>query len=153
MLRLAVQPSQHANPNVPLFPPLVARLSSETSIFSELSQTWAVATLIRYSGEVVHDKLGGRVADSAHPLPEGGLSSNGTGSRRDRAYFYFPGLVINEPGRYYIRVSLMRMDNSPDGSTEGVVRVLESVDSRSITVDDDAVNHSRPSKHMRKGFM
>jgi hypothetical protein len=153
MLRLAIQPPQQVSPGVPLFPPLAARLSSETSIFSELSQTWAVATLIHYSGEVLHGQLGGRVADSAHPLPEGGdaaSSSTSSSSDRDRAYFYFPDLVIHEPGRYRVRVSLMQMEYSPDGSAEGVVRVLESVDSRSITVEDGAVNHSRPSKYIRK---
>lgn len=146
MLRLATEPPPHANPGVPLYPPLVARLSSETSIFTELSQTWAVATLIHYSGEVLHDKLHGTVADSAHPLPECGLGTNGVSPERDRAYFYFPGLAINEPGRYRIRVSLMWMDYSPDWSTNGVVRVLETVDSRSITVDRGAINHSRPSR-------
>jgi hypothetical protein len=146
MLRLAVQPPPHAHPNEPLYPPVVARLSSETPIFSELSQTWAVATLVHYSGEVLHDQLGGRVVDSAHPLPEGGLGTNGASSERDRAYFYFSGLVIREPGRYRVRVSLMQMDYSPDGSTEGTVRVLETVDSRSITVDDGALTHSRPSE-------
>jgi Velvet factor len=153
MLRLAIQPPQQASPGAPLYPPLAARLSSDTSIFSELSQIWAVATLIHYSGEVLHDQLGGRVADSAHPLPDGGhgtSSSTSSSSDRDRAYFYFPDLVIHEPGRYRVRVSLMQMDYSPDGSTEGVVRVLESVDSRSITVEDGAVNHSRPSKYTSK---
>jgi hypothetical protein len=146
MLRLAVQPPPHANPGVPLYPPLVARLSSERSIYAELSQIWAAVTLIHYSGDVSHDQLGGSVADSAHPLPEGGPGTNDARGERDRAYFYFPGLVINEPGRYRIRVSLMRMDYPPDGLTEGVVRVLETADSRSIAVDDGNVNYSRPSK-------
>jgi hypothetical protein len=149
MLRIAVQPPPHANPNAPFYPPLVAHLSSDTSIFAELSQTWAVATLIHYSGEVLHDQLGGKVADSAHPLPEGGPGPSNAGPERERAYFYFPGLAINEPGRYRIRVSLMQMDYPPDGLTEGVVRVLETVDSRSITVDDGAINHSRPSKWLQ----
>ena len=144
MLRVAVQPPPHAHPNQPLYPPLVARLSSETTIFSELSQIWAVATLVHYSGEVLHDQLGGRVVDSAHPLPEGG--TNSTSPEIDRAYFYFSDLVISEPGRYRVRVSLMQMDYSPDGSTESTVRVLETADSRSIIVDDGALTHSRPSK-------
>jgi hypothetical protein len=145
MLRVAVQPPPHAHPNEPLYPPLVARLSSETTIVSELSQTWAVATLIRHSGEVLHDQLGGKVVDSAHPLPEAALGTNGTSVERDRAYFYFSGLAISEPGRYRVRVSLMQMDYSPHGSGEGTVRVLETIDSRSITVDDDALTNSRPS--------
>ncbi|KAE9367614.1 hypothetical protein N431DRAFT_486677 [Stipitochalara longipes BDJ] len=149
MLRIAVQPPPHAHPNEPLYPPLVARLSSEATIFSELSQTWAVATLVHYSGEVLHNQLGGKVVDSAHPLPEGGPGTNGESAERDRAYFYFSGLVISEPGRYLVRVSLMQMDYSPDGLTEGIVRVLETVDSRSITVDNGAMTHSRPNSRER----
>lgn len=147
MLKLAIQPPPHANPGVPLYPPLAARLSSETSIFTELSQTWAVATLIDYvSGEILHDQLGGKVADSAHPLPESGLGTNGSSRERDRAYFYFPDLAIGEPGRYRIRLSLMQMERSPDGSTEDVVRVLETINSRSINVNYGATSRSRPSK-------
>jgi hypothetical protein len=154
MLRLAIQPPQQSSPGVPLYPPLAARLSSETCIFSELSQTWAITTLIHYSGEVLYDRLGGKIADSAHPLPGigGGTSSmsgaSAENSERDRAYFYFPDLVIHEPGRYRVRVSLMQMDYSHDGSPEGVVKVLESIDSRSITVEDGAVNRSRLSKRI-----
>lgn len=141
MLKLAIQPPPHANPGVPLYPPLAARLSSETSIFTQLSQTWAVATLIDYgSGEILHDQLGGKVADSAHPLPESGIGTNDSSRERDRAYFYFPDLVIGEPGRYRIRVSLMQMERSPDGSTEDVVRVLETADSRGIKVDHGAIS-------------
>ncbi len=147
MLKLAIEPPPHANPGVLLYPPVAARLSSQTSIFTELSQTWAVATLIDYvSGEILHDKLGGKVADSAHPLPESRHGTNGSSQERDRAYFYFPGLVIGEPGRYRIRVSLMRMERSPDGLAEDVVRVLETVDSRSINVNNGATSRSRPSK-------
>jgi len=112
-----------------------------------------VATLIHYSGEVLYDQLGGTIADSAHPLPEVGQGTGSSSSAAlspeiDRAYFYFPDLVIHEPGRYRVRVSLMQMDYSPDGSPEGAVKVLESVDSRSIIVEDGVVNRSRPSKRI-----
>jgi hypothetical protein len=146
MLKIAVQPPPHASPGVPLYPPLAARLSSETSVFTELSQIWAVATLINDFDEILHDQLGGKVADSAHPLPESGTGTNGSSQQRDRAYFYFPGLVIGEPGRYRVRVSLMQMERSQDGLTEDVVRVLETVDSRSINVDHGVTSRSRPSK-------
>ena len=149
MLRLAIEPPQYARPGVPLWPPVSCGLSSRTSIYSELAQTWAVATLVHYSGEVLYDQLGGKVADSAHPLPESGHHSSSSSSNhsasRDRAYFFFPDLVINEPGRYRIRVSLMQMDYSIEGQPEGVVRVLESIDSRSVTVEEGVVYHSRPS--------
>jgi hypothetical protein len=130
-----------------LYPPVACRLSSETNIFEELSQFWAAATLIDYSGEVLYDQLGGKVADSAHPLPETThSSSSGSNGRRDRAYFFFPDLVINEPGRYRIRISLMQMDSSGDSSSEGTVVVREYVDSHSIIVQNGPANPSRPSE-------
>ena len=146
MLALAVQPSSRVRPGMPLYPPIVARLASETNMFQELSQIWAVATLLRPSGEVLLDQLGGRIADSAHPMPNTARSHGPSSSRsaRDRAYFYFPDLVISEPGRYHIRVSLMQMEYSHE-SLDGVVRVLEYVDSRCITVEDNAPNPARPS--------
>lgn len=144
MLRLAVQPPAQAQAGVALWPPVAARLRSDTSIFEELSQLWAVATLVHESGEVLYDRLGGRVADSAHPLPEstGGSSSSSSGS--DKAYFYFPDLVVPEPGRYCIRVSLMQMDYSSNETPEGVVVVREYKDSRWVDVEDSAVATSRP---------
>ncbi|KAL2064131.1 hypothetical protein VTL71DRAFT_4625 [Oculimacula yallundae] len=150
MLGLAVQPPPQTRPGVTLYPPIAARISSEESVYEELSQTWAVATLLRYSGEILDDHLGGRVADSAHPLPEGVRSSSSSSSAQtDRAYFYFPDLVINEPGRYRVRVSLMQMDYSCEEAPEGIARVREYVDSRSITVEDRSNTSSRPNSHER----
>jgi hypothetical protein len=147
MLRLAVQPPSRARPGVTLHHPVAVCLSSETSIYEELSQTWAVATLVRHSGEVLYEQLGGKVADSAHPLPEiTNASGSSTDTSKDRAYFYFPDLTIHEPGRYRIRMSLMKMDYSCDASPDGVVRVCEEVDSRSIVVEDAAQDHARPSE-------
>ncbi|KAE8447909.1 hypothetical protein EG329_009981 [Mollisiaceae sp. DMI_Dod_QoI] len=149
MLGFAVQPPQQARAGVALYPPIAARLRSETSIFEELSQIWAVATLVHHTGEVLYDQLGGRVADSAHPLPESSSSSSSSSSEKDRAYFYFPDLVIPEPGRYRVRVSLMQMDYSNEAAPEGVVVVREYVDSRSIVVEDTPTRAARPSHHER----
>lgn len=147
MLGLAVQPPAQARPGAVLYPPVVARLSSETGIFGELSQTWAVATLLYDSGEVLSDQLEGKVADSAHPMPEithsNGFGSDGTADQ-DRAYFYFPDLVIREPGRYRVRISLMQTDYSFESSP--YVRVCEYIDSRTIVVERIVSNHARPSK-------
>jgi hypothetical protein len=146
MLGLAVQPPAHTKPGVAIYPPIAARLSDETNIYEELSQVWAVASLIGYSGEVLEQKLGGKVVDSAHPIAEN-ANGSGQGTVRDRAYFYFPDLVIYEPGRYRIRITLMRMNYSYELSPEGDARVDEYVDSQSITVQDGmAANHSRPSE-------
>ncbi|KAH7413018.1 hypothetical protein BKA64DRAFT_342848 [Cadophora sp. MPI-SDFR-AT-0126] len=150
MLGLAVQPPPQTRPGVALYPPVAARISSETSIYEELSHTWAVATLLRTTGEVLDNQLGGRVADSAHPLPESTHSSSSSGNAQtDRAYFYFPDLVINEPGRYRVRVSLMQMDYSCDEAPEGVARVREYVDSRSITVEERSDTSPRPNSRER----
>ncbi|KAI9055423.1 hypothetical protein LZ554_000377 [Drepanopeziza brunnea f. sp. 'monogermtubi'] len=145
MLGLAVEPPPSTRPGLPLYPPVAARISSETDIYGELAQTWAVATLIRYSGENQHNQLGGKAADSAHPLSD----SSSSGARRDRAYFYFPDLFIDRPGRYKIRISLMKMDYSCDEHQAGVARVLEYVDSRTIIVEDGSNIYYRPSGRER----
>lgn len=151
MLGLAVQPPSQARPGERLYPPVAARLSSDMSIYEQLSNIWAVATLVHQSGEVLEDRLGGKVADSAHPMPDSGhhhSHSSGSQSEKDRAYFYFPDLSIHEPGHYQIRVSLMQMDYSCDTAPDGLVRVCEYVDSRSIVIEDRAEN-ARPSKHVK----
>jgi hypothetical protein len=144
MLGLAVQPPARTRPGITLFPPLAVKLSSEHSAFEELSDQWAVVSLVRSSGEVLDNKLSGRLADSAHPLPST-VSSNVI-RRRDRAYFYFPDLRIAEPGRYRIRVSLMKMDFSQDAPPEGQAKVCEELDSRSIIVEDMQPSHMNPRK-------
>ncbi|TVY93085.1 hypothetical protein LAWI1_G002396 [Lachnellula willkommii] len=148
MLDLAIQPPAQARPGVALYPPLTARLSSEYNIFEELSQVWAAVTLVHHSGEVLYQQLSGKVADSAHPLPEGG-GSGSSSAARDRAYFYFPDLVIHEPGQYRVRVTLMQMDYSCDAAPDGVVTVREYVDSRSISIENNAPNRSRPNSRER----
>jgi len=145
MLGLAVQPPSRTRPGIPLYPPIAVRLSSDTSLFEELSHQWAVVTLVRSSGEILRDKLSGKLADSAHPLPSSRLGRSVL-SHRDRAYFYFPDLRISEPGRYKIRVSLMRMDFSTSASTEGEATVCDEVDSRSIIVEDMHSGHMSPRK-------
>jgi hypothetical protein len=145
MFGLAVQPPARAKPSVALYPPIVARLSSETSIFEELSQIWAFASLISPSGDILHEKLEGKLADSAHPIAEN-VHSSSEGGMKDRAYFYFPDLLIHEPGWYCVRVTLMRMSHNHDSAPQGDVRFDEYVDSHSIVVEDGASNPSRPSK-------
>ena len=61
--------------------------------------------------------------------------------RNDQVYFYFPDLVIHQPGLYRIRVSLMQMVNSSEGLPEQTV-VYDEVDSQSITVEVGEVSNS-----------
>jgi hypothetical protein len=145
MFALAVQPPSQTRPGVALYPPIVARLSSDTSIFEELSQIWAMVSLISPSGEVLYEKLEGKVADSAHPIAESGHGGQ-QGAMRDRAYFYFPDLVIQTPGRYRVRVTLMRVSYSFDSSPEGEVRYDDYVDTHFIVVEEGVPNLSRPSE-------
>lgn len=148
-LVVAVQPPPNARIGMTLYPPVAARLQSATNIYEQLAGYWAVATLVHYSGETLYDRLGGRVSDSAHPMPQSntqGSSSSHSGSGEDRAYFYFPDLVIPEPGRYCIRISLLQMDYSSEDSPEGVVTVRAYTDTDWIDVEDSPVSAYRPSK-------
>ena len=145
MLGLAVQPPRQTRPSVALYPPVVACLSSDTNIFEELSQSWAIASLISPAGEVLYEKLGGNVADSAHPMADNRHGGQ-QGAMTDRAYFYFPDLVIDTPGQYRIRVTLMKVDYSYESFPEGDVRYHEYVDSHTVVVEEGATNQSRPSE-------
>jgi hypothetical protein len=131
-----------------MYPPVAARLRSNTSMYDELSQIWALATLVGQNGQVVGVQLSGRTADSAHPINCNSSShSNGRSSPRDQAYFYFPDLAINTPGQYRIRITLMRMSDdyeSPGG--EGVAVAEAYVDSRSIVVEEGDIHPARPSE-------
>ena len=149
MFEVAVEPPQMTKPGVALCPPVVARLSSDRVLFEELSEIWAVASLVSSSGEVLYEQLGGKIADSAHPI---GNTGNGRQEElmKDRAYFYFPDLVINTPGRYRIRVTLMRVSYTPESTAEGDVQYDEYVDTHSVTIEEGATNHSRPSEFVAK---
>ncbi|KFY95991.1 hypothetical protein V500_02604 [Pseudogymnoascus sp. VKM F-4518 (FW-2643)] len=63
-LSLSAQPPGRARPGVALEPPIVAQL---TCTFADLPQVWAVATLLSHTGEVLLDKLEGKIAEFAHP--------------------------------------------------------------------------------------
>lgn len=93
----SVQPPTEIPPGVALYPPVAARLRSRRDMYGELSQYWSMATLIDQNGETLSDdQLGGRITDSAHPMPRSSQRS----SSRDQAYFFFPDLVIHYPGKY-----------------------------------------------------
>ena len=60
-----------------------------TYTLADIPQVWAVATLL--------DKLEGKIAEFAHP---------------ETVEFRFTHLVINGPGKYRIKITLMQMDFS-----------------------------------------
>lgn len=137
-LAVAVQPAPNACSSMALYPPVAACLRSSTNIYEQLGRYWAIATLVHSSGETLDDRLGRRVFDSTHPMK--------SDSGEDRAYFYFSDLVIRDPGRYCIRISLWQMDYSFEDPAEGVAIVRAYADTDWIDVGDSPVNQTRPSK-------
>ncbi|KAL3418022.1 hypothetical protein PVAG01_11032 [Phlyctema vagabunda] len=148
MLGVVVQPPGQCRAGTAIYPPVVATLRSRDDIYDRLSRTWAVATLVHYSGDVLEDQLDGRVSDSAHPMPERASShsssSSSSSSRRSRshrssereqAYFCFPDLAIHYPGKYRIRVTVMRMEDP--SSPDSPVVFEDAVDSHTITVGEN----------------
>ncbi|KFX96859.1 hypothetical protein O988_05134 [Pseudogymnoascus sp. VKM F-3808] len=93
-LHLSTQPLGQARPGVALEPPVVAQL---TYALVDISQVWAVATLLSHTGEVLLDKLEGKIAEFACP---------------ETLEFRFAQLVINGSGKYRIKITLMQMDFS-----------------------------------------
>ncbi|KAA8572146.1 hypothetical protein MFRU_018g01410 [Monilinia fructicola] len=145
MLSIAVQPPARARPGAILYPPLVVQLSSEHDLYEHLAGYWTCITLIHYStGQVIYDQMDGKAADSAHPIAQ--TRSRGV---RDQAYFFFPDVAIHATGRYRLRISLMRMDYSPESGPDGAVVCDEQVDTRSITVEESGPNYSRPNSQER----
>ena len=84
-------------------------------LFRSITQVWAVATLLSHTGEVLVDKLEGKIAEFAHP---------------ETVDFRFTYLVINDPGKYHIKITLMQMDFS-----NGFANVCECIVSDSFLID------------------
>ncbi|KFY79969.1 hypothetical protein V499_01118 [Pseudogymnoascus sp. VKM F-103] len=116
-LSLSAQPPGRARPGVALEPPIVAQLSCT---FADLPQVWAVATLLSHTGEALLDKLEGKIAEFADP---------------DTVEFRFTQLVINDPGKYRIRITLMQMDFSDGSHPDGAANVCEFIETDGILVD------------------
>ena len=116
-LSLSAQPPGRTRPGVALEPPVVAQLSCTSA---DLPQVWAVATLLSHTGEVLLDNLEGKVVECAHP---------------DTGEFRFTQLVINGPGKYRIRITLMQMDFSDGSHPDGVANVCKCIESHGILVD------------------
>lgn len=149
MLSIAVQPPARARPGAILYPPLIVQLISEHDLYEHLAGYWTCITLIHHStGQVIYDQMDGKVADSAHPMT---LDRSSRGPY-DQAYFLFPDLAIHATGRYRLRISLMRMDYSPESGPDGAVVCDEQIDTRSITVEDSGPNYSRPSRYAQETY-
>lgn len=83
------------------------RRASETQQISDLNGIWAFLSLITADGKESlapprHDLLKGNITDTIHPL-----STVPQTDEDPFAYVTFPGLRINEPGRYRFKVNLI----------------------------------------------
>ncbi|KFY24834.1 hypothetical protein V491_01998 [Pseudogymnoascus sp. VKM F-3775] len=116
-LSLLTQPPGRAQPGLALEPPIVAQLPCT---FADLPRVWAVASLLSHIGEVLLDKLEGKIVECAHP---------------DTGEFRFTQLVINSPGKYRIRITLMQMDFSNGSHPDDVANVCGFIESDGILVN------------------
>ncbi|TEY50774.1 hypothetical protein BOTCAL_0273g00060 [Botryotinia calthae] len=145
MLSIAVQPPARVRPGSILYPPLIVQLSSEHDLYEHLAGYWTCVSLIHYAtGQVIYEQMCGKAADSAHPIAQ--TRSRGV---RDQAYFFFQDLAIHAPGRYRLKIRLIRNDYSPESGQDGAVICDDEVNTRSITVEESGPNYSRPNSQER----
>ncbi|MCJ1404535.1 hypothetical protein MMC11_007761 [Xylographa trunciseda] len=139
-MRIVIEPPYQARPGDVLTPPLVMSLENETG--PNLSEQepvdptlfWAVVSVVSEDDMTLlapprTDLLMGTIADSVHPLTppdhEGQIG-----------FVAFPNLIIREPGRYRLRISLIKMNAIGEMSTpsyEGGT-AIQSLSSRVINV-------------------
>ncbi|MCJ1290521.1 hypothetical protein MMC34_002060 [Xylographa carneopallida] len=140
IMRIVIEPPQQARPGEVLTPPLVMSLENQSGPISpeqlpvDPTLLWAVVSVVSEDDMTPvapprTDLLRGTIADSVHPLTppdhEGQIG-----------FVAFPNLIIREPGRYRLRVSLIRMNAIGETSTpsyEGGTAV-QSMSSRVINV-------------------
>jgi hypothetical protein len=132
MLEVVVQPPTVARLGGTLEPPFVLKLRLDSG---DIGQIWAHASLVNESGNAIAGALKGSLAASAQPM-DGRSSLVG--------YFLFDNLVIDNVGRFRIRVTLMRMD--PPGSGGNCATTVQQADSRLIDVQNGRVQRCQPSK-------
>jgi hypothetical protein len=132
MLEIAVQPPAMARLGEVLEPPLVLRVRLDSG---DISQIWAHTSLVNENGNAIATALRGSLAASAQPMVGG---SNQVG------YFLFDNLVINNVGRFRIRVILMQMDSPVSNSN--CATTLQQVDSRLTDVQGGLIQRCQPSK-------
>ena len=139
-IEIAVGTPAQARPNAELYPPLVLCLVSETDIWDYHTYFVELSFIHRDDAklETRHDFPDScKVYDSAHELPAS-LCTNGR-----QAYFYFPNLMIPDPGRWRVLATLRKV---LPGDNEGTRTVKEDV-TPSIYVDATASQHARPSMY------
>ena len=139
-MRIVIQPPHQARPGDVLTPPIVMSLENQSGSHSAEQESidptllWAVVSVVSEDDLTPispprSDLLIGTIADSIHPLTppdhEGQIG-----------FVAFSNLIIREPGRYRLRISLIKMNavgeiNTP--SYEGGTAV-QSMSTRVINV-------------------
>ena len=137
-IEIAVSTPTQARPNAELYPPLVLCLVSETDIWDY--HTYFVALCFIHRDDARRETLHGfpascKIFDSARELPAS-LCTNGR-----QAYFYFPDLMIPDPGRWRVLATLEKVLPGDDEGT----RTEDKIVTPSIYVDATASQHARPS--------
>ncbi|MCJ1437282.1 hypothetical protein MMC27_006668 [Xylographa pallens] len=140
IMRIVIEPPHQARPGEVLTPPLVMSLGNEPGPDSPEQERvdptllWAVVSVVSEDNITPlapprTDLLIGTIADSVHPLTppdhEGQIG-----------FVAFPNLVIREPGRYRLKISLIKMNAIGETRTpsyEGGTAV-QSMSSRVINV-------------------
>ena len=145
IMRIVIEPPPQARPGEVLTPPLVMSLDTDSVDTNSSPDSpeqepvdptllWAVVSVISEDDLTPlapprTDLLTGTIADSVHPLTppdhEGQIG-----------FVAFPNLVIREPGRYRLRISLIKMNAIRASSTptyEGGI-AIQSMSSRVIDV-------------------
>ncbi|MCJ1283504.1 hypothetical protein MMC26_002834 [Xylographa opegraphella] len=113
-MRIIIEPPLRARPGEVLTPPLVMSLENDSGTNSPAREPvdpallWAVVSVVSEDDRTPlapprTDLLRGTIADSVHPLtPPDHAGQIGLVA--------FPNLIIREPGRYRLRVSLIKMN-------------------------------------------
>lgn len=153
-MSIVLEPAAHARPGNVLRPPMVIKLKHRNagSNFGgrqqDYAHLWTLASIVSEEGTTAlapprTDLLLGSPVNSIHKAAR-------TGNDEEVGYVCFSDLAFQKPGKYRIRVSLIRMEGL-GGSTASSVQGganLQSVVSRIIQVDA-AATVSPCSKYFR----
>lgn len=141
IMNVIIEPPSETRPGNLLNPPIVIKLENRKgqSISDEINiedgNLWAQASVVSEDGMVAlappqPNLISGTLVSSVRPATPG--------ESQELGYLTFPNLAIHQPGRFRIRISLIRMPtaNEPEAIN------LQSIVTRIIKVDTDATTPS-----------
>lgn len=131
---IVVQPPAEIQPGVTLDPPIVARVRARRGAedVPDISGIWASVFLTSEDGARVlappsRDLLRGALVNSVQPVVD---------EEGEKGYVSFPGLTIEQPGNYRLRICLIRMEtrqSADDVPSESGIN-FQTVHSRVVRV-------------------